>query len=175
MTPFPFETARVLLIPAQQVHLQAALVSRLELEKYIGYSVHPDWTEFGEQPWTYALEQLRTNELQAGWWTWFPVLKSEDQVIGTCGYKGLPDTDGYVEIGYEIAPPFRNQGLGRECAQGLVDRLHDIHVITGVKAHTLATENASAAILRKLGFVFNGEVLDPDDGLIWSWRLELDR
>ena len=175
MTPFPFETSRLILVPAQQVHLQAALVSRQELETYIGYTVHPEWTEFGLAPLTYALEQLRENQFQAGWWTWLPVLKSADQVIGTCGYKGLPDEDGYVEIGYEIAPTFRNQGLGAECARGLVDRLQDLHVITGVKAHTLAEENASVAILRKLGFSFKGEVIDPDDGPIWSWVRALDR
>ncbi|MCF8237336.1 MAG: GNAT family N-acetyltransferase [Saprospiraceae bacterium] len=175
MTPFPIETPRLILVPAQAVHLQAALVGREELERYIGFSVHPEWTEFGNGPWAFALERLQADEREAGWWTWFPVLKSEELIIGTCGYKGLPNEAHQVEIGYEIAPPFRGQGLATECALGLVDRVRQMDVISGVQAHTLAEENASASILRKLGFAQTGEFIDPDDGPVWSWLMNLDQ
>jgi [ribosomal protein S5]-alanine N-acetyltransferase len=39
-----------------------------------------------------------------------------------------------------------------------------------VFAHTLAENNASSAILRKLGFEFVGELTHPEDGIIWEWR-----
>lgn len=171
MTPFPIETPRLLLIPAQLVHLQAALIGRAELEKYIGYAVHPDWTEFGSDPWAYALRKIRENESQSGWWTWFPALKSEELIIGTCGYKGLPDANGQVEIGYEIAPPFRHQGLATEIATGLVGRVRNIPLIQGVLAHTLPEENASVRVLKKAGFSLSGEIEDPDDGPVWRWQL----
>ncbi len=175
MTPFPIETPRLLLVPAQVVHLQAALVGREELERYIGFAVHPEWTEFGSEPLAFALERLQANEQDAGWWTWFPVLKSEERIIGSCGYKGLPNEASQVEIGYEIAPPYRGQGLATECALGLVNRVRQMDVISGVLAHTLGEENASVAILRKVGFMHTGELNDPDDGLIWSWLMDLDK
>ena len=36
-------------------------------------------------------------------------------------------------------------------------------------AHTLPEENASNRALRRNGFVYAGEVDDPEDGLIWRW------
>lgn len=37
-------------------------------------------------------------------------------------------------------------------------------------AHTLAQENASNALLRRLGFRFAGEVSDPEEGIVWRWE-----
>ena len=44
--------------------------------------------------------------------------------------------------------------------------------IAAVKAQTLPVTNASTRILQKLGFVFAGEVLHPEDGLVWEWLLK---
>ena len=40
-----------------------------------------------------------------------------------------------------------------------------------VRAHTLPQENASTRVLTKCGFDFVGEVIDPEDGLVWRWEL----
>jgi hypothetical protein len=37
-------------------------------------------------------------------------------------------------------------------------------------AHTLPEENASTRALRRNGFLFAGEVMDPEDGLVWRWE-----
>ncbi len=37
-------------------------------------------------------------------------------------------------------------------------------------AHTLPENNASAHVLKKCGFDFVGEVVDPEDGRIWRWE-----
>jgi RimJ/RimL family protein N-acetyltransferase len=39
-----------------------------------------------------------------------------------------------------------------------------------VRAHTLPERNASTRILEKCGFTFRGEILDPEDGLVWRWE-----
>lgn len=41
---------------------------------------------------------------------------------------------------------------------------------TAAIARTLPQENASTSILRKLGFQLEGELLHPEDGLVWKWR-----
>lgn len=43
--------------------------------------------------------------------------------------------------------------------------------ITGVCAHTLREDNASTHILRRLGFVQQGTVIDADEGPVWRWHL----
>jgi RimJ/RimL family protein N-acetyltransferase len=41
-----------------------------------------------------------------------------------------------------------------------------------VRAHTLPQPNASTRVLTKCGFIKTGEVIDPEDGLVWCWELK---
>jgi RimJ/RimL family protein N-acetyltransferase len=41
-----------------------------------------------------------------------------------------------------------------------------------VTAQTLPEENASMRVLRKLGFVLKGSVIDREDGTVWKWSDE---
>lgn len=42
--------------------------------------------------------------------------------------------------------------------------------VARVVAHTLPIENASSRVLRHCGFERIGEVIDPEDGLVWRWH-----
>ncbi len=98
------------------------------------------------------------------------MLNDENVLIGNCGYKGSPK-DGMVEIGYEVSLPFRGIGLATEIAAVLVDHAFNSPDVTHVIAHTLPEANASCKVLLKCGFVFVGEEVDPEDGLIWKWKI----
>jgi hypothetical protein len=37
----------------------------------------------------------------------------------------------------------------------------------------LAFESPSTQVLRKCGFTFTEELFDPDDGILWQWKLPL--
>jgi RimJ/RimL family protein N-acetyltransferase len=39
-----------------------------------------------------------------------------------------------------------------------------------IRAHTLPEMNASCRVLEKAGFKRLGEVIDPEDGLVWRWE-----
>jgi RimJ/RimL family protein N-acetyltransferase len=41
-----------------------------------------------------------------------------------------------------------------------------------VCAHTLPEANASTRVLTRCGFRRIGEVIDPEDGLVWRWEKE---
>jgi RimJ/RimL family protein N-acetyltransferase len=41
-----------------------------------------------------------------------------------------------------------------------------------VTAQTLPEANASTRVLRKLGFVLKGSVIDPEEGPVWEWSNE---
>jgi RimJ/RimL family protein N-acetyltransferase len=45
--------------------------------------------------------------------------------------------------------------------------------LKAVLAHTLPQENPSTGVLRRNGFVRDGEAEDPDEGTVWRWRLDL--
>ena len=91
--------------------------------------------------------------------------------VGSCGYKGPPGTDGVVEIAYGIEPEYRGRGYARESAAALVD----FAVNAGariVRAHTRPDNEPSARVLVACGFERLGQVVDPEDGLVWRWELK---
>lgn len=105
------------------------------------------------------------------WWTHFPILQQNNTLIGSGGYKGPPDETGWVEIGYELAPRYRGQGLATEFAQLLVEKAWKSSEVQGILAHTLGEENASGAILKKMGFARTQILTDSEVGIIWCWEL----
>ena len=53
----------------------------------------------------------------------------------------------------------------------MIDHAFTDPAVTMVDAHTLAENNPSVSVLKRLGMEFTGQVDDPDDGPIWHWRL----
>jgi RimJ/RimL family protein N-acetyltransferase len=71
-------------------------------------------------------------------------------VVGMCAYKGPPGPDGAVEIAYGIDPGYQGRGYATEVARALVGFAFDSGQV-------------------RLEFI--GEVMDPEDGLVWRWEL----
>lgn len=90
--------------------------------------------------------------------------------IGDCGFKGPPSTDGVVEIAYGIDPEHQRQGYATEAAEALVIFAFNSSQVRVVCAHTLPDGTASKRVLSKCGFRYIGEVVDPEDGLVWRWE-----
>jgi [ribosomal protein S5]-alanine N-acetyltransferase len=95
---------------------------------------------------------------------------STDAVVGTCGFKGPPGIDGIVEIAYGVTPDQQGKGYATEAAEWLVAYAFAAEPVRMVRAHTLSRDNASARILTRCGFTAVGEVVDPEDGLVWRWE-----
>lgn len=120
----------------------------------------------------YALDKLKSGEREFGWWTYLPIHKAENKLIGSCGYKGQPNEDGEVEIGYEIKSEYRNKGLATELAKALVENAFNFDTVNSVQAHTLGEVNASTKVLSKCGFQKTDEIEDKENGAIWKWELK---
>lgn len=88
--------------------------------------------------------------------------------VGSCCFKG-PPTDGTVEIAYGVDPDHRCKGYATEAAEALTNFAFAENVPL-VCAHTLPEANASTHVLTKCGFQKLGEVIDPEDGLVWRWE-----
>ena len=91
-------------------------------------------------------------------------------VVGRCGFKGPPDGDGMVEIAYAVNPEHEGKGYATEAAGALVSYAFSHGQVRVARAHTLPESNASTRILTKCGFRRIGEVIDPEDGLVWRWE-----
>ncbi|HMP83702.1 MAG TPA: GNAT family N-acetyltransferase [Verrucomicrobiota bacterium] len=98
------------------------------------------------------------------------VLRDGDIVVGKGGFKGPPTADGVVEIAYGVVPEFQGRGYATEAAEALTTYAFGSGKIRAVRAHTRPETNASTRILTKCGFQHIGEVIDPEDGLVWRWE-----
>ncbi|MDA8062030.1 MAG: GNAT family N-acetyltransferase [Actinomycetota bacterium] len=92
------------------------------------------------------------------------VVSASGLVAGGIGCHRPPDETGAVEIGYGIAPEWRNQGLTTEAVAVLVERLGGAGVVT-VTARTAPHNLASQAVLRRNGFAETG--VGRDGFLLW--------
>jgi ribosomal-protein-alanine N-acetyltransferase len=167
------ETARLQLTPYSPEHFLALIEGEKQFEERFGMpaaeglraffvsgDVSPAW-----------LEQLRASVSADPWKHGFAVVHPESRsVIGNVGFKGPPDADGMVEIAYGIVPIFQGRGYATEAAEAGVGFAFNSGRVRVVRAHTLPTPNASTRVLTKCGFERIGEVVDPEDGLVWRWE-----
>ena len=134
--------------------------------------------------WVEAMEPSEKAQLSAEWMAQLQTATSTDawkhgfslvhrhggMVVGHAGFKAPPAADGMVEIAYGVLPDHQGRGYATEAAQALVAFAFGSRRVRVVRAHTLPESNASARVLTKCGFRHVGEVIDPDDGLVWRWE-----
>ena len=164
------DTPRLTLVNSTSEIIQHLVLLERGFEQWLDIKMADPWSEFGAPPFQYALNKIVETPGSEVWWSWLPILKEENMLIGNCGYKG-PPVDGMVEIGYEVARDFRGQGFATEMAGALIHNAFLQPEVDTILAHTLAEENASVRVLRKSGFTFLTAIDDPQDGQIWQWRL----
>ncbi|MGH7912152.1 MAG: GNAT family N-acetyltransferase [Candidatus Dormibacteraceae bacterium] len=87
----------------------------------------------------------------AGW-----LVVHDGQTVGDCGTHGPVDAEGRVEIGYGLAAPSRNQGLGTELVRAITGWLLTQPGVNAVRAHTLPDNRASRRVLERAGFSARG-------------------
>jgi RimJ/RimL family protein N-acetyltransferase len=171
----PIETARLRLRPHSPADLLALIDGVAELEKRIGMRVADGLRDFlvsGDVSPAW-IERLRESAATPAdpWVHGFGVIHRESgAMMGTTGFRGPPDDDGVVEIGYGIVPAYEGHGYATEAAAALVTFAFDHDAVRLVRAHTLPEANASTRVLGKNGFTFSGPVEDPEDGLVWRWE-----
>lgn len=119
------------------------------------------------------LARLRASTSADPWTHGFSLVhRDTDTVVGTGGFKGPPGADGVVEIAYGVSPDYQGKGYATEAAQALTAYAFSSGKVRVVRAHTRPEPNASTRVLAKCGFRRIGEVIDPEDGLVWRWEKE---
>lgn len=88
--------------------------------------------------------------------TFFVVEEKSGGVIGTASYVSLDESFKIAEIGYSILSDLWGRGYGTEVADALTGFAFDRLGAQRVYARVLPENKASAAVLEKLGFAFEG-------------------
>jgi RimJ/RimL family protein N-acetyltransferase len=167
------ETVNLLLRPYSPEQLLALIDSVEQFEQIIGLPAAKGLADFirSDDVSPAWLARLRTSSVPDAWVHGFAVVHREDRlVIGSAAFKGPPDEKGEVEIAYGIVPDYEGRGYATEAAAALAAFAFKSEDVKRVRAHTLPTPNASTRVLTKCGFKHTGEIVDPEDGLVWRWE-----
>ena len=164
------ETKNLRLVPCELAHFDAILNDPKLLQRMLGVTLAECWLEFPESM-QFGYEYLKVSPEALGWWTYLFIHARDKVLIGNGGFVGPPDESGKVEIGYSIAPAYRNRGLATEAAQGFVAYAFSKPQVKMVDAHTLSEVSPSTKVLEKIGMTRIGTAHDPDEGEVWHWRL----
>lgn len=167
------DTPHLRLVPHSPAHLLALIESREEFEEQTGLRAANGLRDFMVSAEISAewLDRLRGATVTDPWVHGFVVVHRETGLaIGTAGFKGPPDDAGAVEIAYGIVAEYEGRGYATEAAAALVAFAAERGRVRLVRAHTLPMPNASTRVLAKCGFQHIGDVVDPEDGLVWRWE-----
>jgi RimJ/RimL family protein N-acetyltransferase len=167
------ETPNLLLIPCELPHFEALLKDHNELAKVLRVTLTDDWLGFpdAEETMQPSYEYLKSHPSVLGWWTYLFIHTADHTLIGVGGFKGEPNAEGIVEIGYAIAPAYRGRGLATEAASGMLKYAFSHPEVSRVDAHTLPERNPSTRVLERVGMRYVGVVNDPEDGEVWHGRV----
>jgi len=118
-----------------------------------------------------AYDKLRNDPAMLGWFFYLVIHRADKRLIGAGGFKGKPNGDGLVEIGYEITADYREKGLGTEMAESLIRFAFGHTYVKRVIAHTEEEYNASVKILQKAGMRFVGTIKNKEGEDLWEWEI----
>lgn len=91
------------------------------------------------------------------WYTyWLIIDKDNGKGIGFIGFKGTPDENGYVEVGYSISSNYRRKGLMTEALSLLINWALKYPICKGITAKkVLKTNTGSNKVLNNCNFVLS--------------------
>lgn len=157
---------KVVLLEVGHEHKSAIQADPQTLGPVLDLSIPEGWPEFPEAFGPSEPER----PVNTTWPGYFFMLPEEGALVGNGGFVGPPDAAGLVEIGYEIAPSFRNRGLATAAVVAMIQYAFSHDEVRAVVAHTLAEKNASNAVLKKAGMMFIAELPNSEVGHVWLWR-----
>ena len=148
------QTQRLKIIPCTE-----QLLSQFTREEY----------EFGPHITRYV-EELKEDSTLFGWGVWLVINKETNTIIGDIGFKGKPNSDNTVEVGYGFIPSAHNKGYATEAVKEIIEWAFSFKNVDKVIAECLVDNFASIRVLEKLKMKKLGVVDD-----MFKWQLERDR
>lgn len=164
------------MIRTLQLHLQALTFAELEqytlaqadLARGLGLRLTAALrTDAVERALRTKLDKMRQAPVaEHPWYTyWLMVIEEERFGAGLIGFKGSPDAEGRVEIGYGTDPAMRSRGYTTEAARALIGwAFADPRCTTITASHVLKENISSIRVLEKVGM----QLLEEDENTL-SW------
>jgi len=150
------KTARLDLLPLTIEQIELGLTSEAQLSASLGIPLADDL--FGgivQRATRTKLEKMRKSAANARDWMtyWLIVIQSVGSGVGLAGFKGIPDGEGEVEIGYGMDAASRGNGYMTEAVRALLSWAFSHPECLKVNARKVLKENvASQRVLLHAGF-----------------------
>lgn len=144
------------LVEITEWHRQLFERSPASLAEAVGLILSSGWPEYPE---------IFLAQGHPQWPFYLFVDQDQSVIVGSGGFTCSPDLHGEVQIGYEVAPAFRGQGIATRMMRMVLGR----HPQARPVAFTSEDSGPSAAVLRKLGFSSTGCHRLEDDVTVWRW------
>jgi [ribosomal protein S5]-alanine N-acetyltransferase len=156
-------TPRLKLISANAEMVRMAMLGSAELAEALQASVPDTWPHdfLDNDAFQYFIDRLTAAPETLPWWFYFVVLQDTNQLVGTAGFKGPPNAEGLVEIGYGIVSDQRRKGYASEAVQGLIDFAKRDPAVKTIIAETMPDLVGSIGVLATCGFVHIGDGSEP--------------
>ena len=159
----PIRTARLRLVPSTTDLASAEWRDRSAFFAMLGVPERDDWpSEDLRDVLPSVAEQLRELPESVGWLTWYWILEESDVLVGGGGFKGLPDENGLVEIGYETCVEHRRRGFATEAVGALIEWAFAHEEVACVCAEARSDNVASRRVLYRLGMIEAGDASEPE-------------
>lgn len=171
-TPLLVETPRLLLYPLDYTLLKKFASSSFALETALQLTHHPRHvTELLEEIIEEELLALvKSNVAHYHYYTLWIIIRKEDwTIVGNINCKGKPTVLGEVEIGYETADEFQNQGYMTEAVKGFSHWLLTTQkAVRTIFSVTNDSNEPSMAVMRKNNF---SSSIKANNTIRWEKRL----
>ena len=160
----------VSLIAAPRALLDAEEEGGASIAAGLGVAAPVDWPPEHNDPATreWMRELLEDYPGEPGCGTWYIV--AQNRLVGVCGFKGPPNADGEVVIGYSVLEAEQRKGVAVEAARMLVALAFRDPRVNVVVAETLPVLVASQKVLARNGFTHVGGYLDSVEGQIMRFE-----
>jgi [ribosomal protein S5]-alanine N-acetyltransferase len=161
------ETSRLTITSLTLDRVHAAISDRPLLGAILGANIPDDWPnqEFADALPVFA--QWLLEDVSYAEWVGLIIHREDNTLIGDIGFKGRPNADGSVEIGYGIVPSYRNQGYASEAARAMVEWAFSHDDVQRVLANCLNDNIASIRVLEHIGMRQVGA-----SGPLLDWAIE---
>jgi ribosomal-protein-alanine N-acetyltransferase len=152
-------TDRLRLVAGTKVLATAEIGDRVKFAELLGVLVPETWPPDNlRDVLGYIYGLYKEHPEWEGWLSWYAVRIDNDYPIlcGSIGFKGPPDKQGIVEIGYSVLPEFQGQGLATEMVAAIVQWAKHQPWVRRIEAETNIDNKASIRVLEKNNFVCAG-------------------
>ncbi|QNK63740.1 GNAT family N-acetyltransferase [Pedobacter sp. PAMC26386] len=112
------------------------------------------------------IDKLNLVDTPSGFESWMIIERETNAIIGDTGFKGLPDVNGTIDVGYGITASARRKGYATEAVKGLINWALQQPEVTGITASCEISNVTSAKLLKALGFILKGK-----NNKMFEWKL----